>query len=546
MNNYIFSFIIIVIIAILQLYFFCPTKRKIKTYKNIFSRHSKNYSLLVDNNSLEINVQNHSNSTLNTIIRSINIYLKNNKGAVSDYHLIKDIVERNCAATEEEIQSQIPIPIFFGLIGTMVGILYGLIDLVFISDWLSELLNSYSATVNSKGLEALLGGVGLAMVTSIVGVTLNIISTSSYREANTEVEKNKNKFLSWIQAELLPNIATDPSAALVKMTQNLAQFNESFAENTSNLHHTLEFVHKSYQKQSELIDRLDKLKITEIANANIDIYEKLKNSTEEIGVFAEYMSMANQYIASINEIWIKLDNYENRTQIIEKAGNFYSKNEKWLADNIDGANLEVQSAIGRFKEIMENHASKLDDSLNQQVLQYNDHVNQQRMQLATELTSTSELILSSFTTSNDAFINSITKQQERFEDYLKSTNSFVANFLNETKEIIKQSINEQQNLLETKVDEFTELTDEIKHLASVKNSMVDFKNIIQTQNTRIFELTNELKKFAQKNSDVETSQNLGIPTWLKIVVSVSGGLFIIGSLLYIIPRIIEYINIIIN
>ena len=83
----------------------------------------------------------HKNVVLDEILRSINNYLANNKGNVSDFHLMKDIVDRNCDSVEEEINTQIPVPLYLGLIGTMTGILVG-IGYLWISGDLNALLSS--------------------------------------------------------------------------------------------------------------------------------------------------------------------------------------------------------------------------------------------------------------------------------------------------------------------------------------------------------------------------------------------------------------------
>ena len=53
---------------------------------------------------------------------------------------MKDIIDRNCDSVEEEIQALIPIPIYLGLVGTMLGILVGAGLLVF-SGGLHDLLS---------------------------------------------------------------------------------------------------------------------------------------------------------------------------------------------------------------------------------------------------------------------------------------------------------------------------------------------------------------------------------------------------------------------
>ena len=129
----------------------------------------------------------------------------------------------------------------------MLGILIGIGFLVFsgglkdllnsgngpgsISGGLKDLLNSGNGT-GSKGIETLLGSVALAMISSITGISLTTLGSHKTKNVKSDVEKNKNTFLSWIQAELLPKISSDISSALVRMTKNLSNFNNIFAQNT--------------------------------------------------------------------------------------------------------------------------------------------------------------------------------------------------------------------------------------------------------------------------------------------------------------------------
>jgi hypothetical protein len=66
------------------------------------------------------------NLVFEKILFSTNNYLIRNRGAASDFNLIKDIVERNIDAVEEDINSSIGIPLYLGLMGTMMGIVIGL------------------------------------------------------------------------------------------------------------------------------------------------------------------------------------------------------------------------------------------------------------------------------------------------------------------------------------------------------------------------------------------------------------------------------------
>ena len=204
--HYLIILITILAIVFLQFRSFKSNREKLLTFKCIFPDIQSQFKLVKDeaNDDVLRIMTHHKNDILEVILSSLNNYLDNNKSAVSDFHLMKDIVDRNCDAKEEEIQTQIPVPLYLGLIGTMSGILIGVGFLVF-GGGLNELLNSNTGS-GTAGIEALLGGVALAMISSIIGILLTTVGSYINRNAKANVEKNKNTFLSWIQAELLPNI----------------------------------------------------------------------------------------------------------------------------------------------------------------------------------------------------------------------------------------------------------------------------------------------------------------------------------------------------
>jgi hypothetical protein len=510
MHYFIIS-IIIAIIVVWQFASFLNNKGKIANFKNIFPDNSNKFQLEQENKVCEIRNQ-HKNVILDVIVSSLNNYLNNNNNAVSDFHLMKDIVDRNCDAREEEINAQIPVPLYLGLAGTMLGILIGVGFLVF-AGGLEDLLNSGNGS-GAEGIETLLGGVALAMISSILGIMLTTFGSHLAKNAKSIVEQNKNTFLSWIQAELLPNISSDTSSALIRMTRNLSSFNNTFAENTKELRATLSQVNDSYQKQAEMMRAINRLKIGEIASANIEVYDKLRNSTNEIGIFAQYLSNANEYLSNIQILNRKLDDYERRTQIIESAGKFFAKNEKWLAENFDIANLEVKSALERFNSTTENSLAKLQESLNGQILNFDSVMQQQNQRLQEALVVTTEIVTESFT-----------KTYQNFE----------------------KAISDQQIALQRKLQETTRLVDELKNLTSIKEGIKDFKEDTNKQNIKIEELTKEIRVLAKtKMEGGPISQVISIPRWSKILV-VSGGVLIsLACLMFILPSLINWFKILIN
>lgn len=503
MHYFIIS-IIISVIVIGQFSSFFNNKKKLLLFKNIFPDSQKKFQLIQDNPLFEIRTE-HKNEILNTIISSLNNYLINNKDAISDYHLIRDIVDRNCDAKEEEIHTQIPVPLYMGLAGTMLGILIGIGFLV-ITGGLNQLLNSGNGS-GTEGIETLLGSVALAMISSITGITLTTVGSHMTKNAKIDIEEGKNTFFSWVQAELLPNMSRDTSSALVQLTKNLLKFNNTFAQNTQELRGTLSHVNDSYQKQTELMQTISRLRITDIATANIEVYDKLKNSTNEIGVFAQYLQNANKYLSTIQSLYQKLDGYEKRTQVIENAGKFFTKNEKWLSEHFDIANLEVKAALQRFSENSKENLAKVQESLNGQILSY-DKV--------------------------------MSLQQEKLRETLKITTEIITESITNTQQSFEKAISDQQKALQSKLQETTELVEELKNLTHIKEGIKDFKEATNKQTIRIDELAREIHALALIKAEGGTiRQEISLPKWVKIFTISGISLFSVTCLIYITPIMIR-------
>src|SRR5690606_27085434 len=160
------------------------------------------------------------------ILNAINNYLLRNKGAISDFNLIKDIVDRNIDNEEDTISSNLPIPLYLGLIGTMLGIIIGLISMPILSDSVGQETDSTMA-----GVDALLAGVKIAMIASVVGLIFTTINSFMFYSVRQKTEKRKNNFYTFIQTQLLPILSRNTASSLQTLQANLLKFNEGFTAN---------------------------------------------------------------------------------------------------------------------------------------------------------------------------------------------------------------------------------------------------------------------------------------------------------------------------
>lgn len=114
--------------------------------------------------------------------------------------------------------------------------------------------------MNPEGIKILLTDVGIAMIASLAGVYFTKESTSKYNSARTEMVKNMNRFLTWIQSDLMSKLSDDLTGALIKMTQDLNEFNRTFANNTRELKETLSTVKDNYEVRLNFLRQLTKLR----------------------------------------------------------------------------------------------------------------------------------------------------------------------------------------------------------------------------------------------------------------------------------------------
>lgn len=434
------------------------------------------------------------NGTRREIITSINRYLEKNRNAVTDFNLIRDIIDRNCDAIEDEIQTQIPIPLYFGLIGTMLGILIGVGALVATGS-LENLLTSFQAPVGveegseawrqakeaydsqaTEGIVSLFGGIALAMVSSIIGILLTTIGSLNNKNAKAVVEQKKHKFISWLQAELLPKISTDFSSALIQLGHDLTGFNASFSTNANLLKRTISEISSATVAQSNLLNSIERLDIARIAKANIAVYEQLKNCTEDIASLARNLKEIQNSISGIG-------------QFMENGINEYEKRNTYIQD----ASGKVDIAVRQGQELLSQRANEI-------FAKY------------------------------DELLHTL---------YMRSETT--------TRELAQKYDIEADKLHRAIVEKLTDvkqLETELKNLVAVKTSINNLEKATTEQNRKIDSLASAIRDLAQvKVSGGTTHVEMKMPILYKVVIIVSGSIITLTGLFFITLRILEIFGI---
>src|SRR6218665_2175630 len=284
------------------------------------------------------------NGNFDSICIYINRYLIRNRGAASDFNLIKDIVERNTNAVEEDINLSIGIPLYLGLMGTMIGIVIGLFNM----PDLGIVLDTKAKDVMlNDGIALLIGGVKIAMIASFSGLLLTIINSGWLFKGSRKLsEERKNALYTFVQIELLPIINQGLASTLESLQRNLLKFNAEFSTNLYELAGIFDSNKEAIREQKELLDSISKSKVAEMASYNVKVMQQVNLSVEQFEKFNSYLTNVNLLVGNTQHIVNKTN------ELLARTDNFKS-----IADNLESRLAQSQALL----EFLSAHFKKLEE-----------------------------------------------------------------------------------------------------------------------------------------------------------------------------------------
>lgn len=426
------SLLIIFIIAIilLQIVLFVKTGRLIYHLKKVLSGAFSTCTTVAEDVTVICYEADDMDKVSENIETSINTYLRKNKGAVSDFNLIKDIVERNCDTLEAEIISQTPLPLYLGLMGTVAGIILGLFTIT-LSGGFSNI---------EKVIEILMSDVAIAMVASFMGIGFTTLTLWKSKQCKVTVEANKNRFYTWIQTNLLPVISRSAVSAITLLQQNLTRFNDSFTGTVDRLEEKLGDVGDVYESQIEILEKIEAIDVKRMAMANVKVLAALDGSMASLDRFSQYMSNVTEYLTAVRELNGKLDEHLERTETLGIVSEFYKKQMKEIElrqDAIKSAVLSVdnvmKSAFATLQSNSEQGLRSMQEAFVGQMISMQEMISKQAEKLTIQMNQMPQVVqrleeISAIPSKLDNLIDRIEKSNVNFaKQVLQSIQSIPTN-----------------------------------------------------------------------------------------------------------------------
>jgi hypothetical protein len=274
-----------------------------------------------------------SNAIDNEVINNINSYLIKNNGAIADYHLLKDVVDREVDSLDGEINSELSAPLYLGLAATMSGIIFGLLGIPALDD--QNVL---------QALDPLLNGVKMAMVASVIGLILTTyLSIVAYKKAKAVSEKKKNRFLSFLQANLLPELVRTETSGITALNDRLKRFGRTLAPAISSLSEVVDRSLAAVRIQQEIIGKIEELDANKLSKANVVIFNKIREMMDSFNQFATYYQELNRSMlhtveltSGLKELVVRTKNFESIAKGVEETFQQNKELNQFLATHLIG------------------------------------------------------------------------------------------------------------------------------------------------------------------------------------------------------------------
>lgn len=293
------------------------------------------------------------------ILNDTNTYLRNNKGAAADFNILKDISERQSEVLEDEITATVATPLYVGLLGTFLGVIFGLSGIIL------------GGGVTNDSIQTFIAGVVVAMVGSFVGLLLTLWGNTLFKNARYERDRHKNNYYTFLQAQLLPRLHSDMAGSLTSLKAVLDSFNREFLDKVADFKPIIAGITANIEVQKNFLVKLEQIGYDQMAKASLQVFDKVTQSTEEFQKFLGYQQALNRSLeagagtaTTVQNILDRLAGFERginnvgqyigqHDNLIQKQIDFFGTHEKEMTDISAKIEQYFDQAAGRLTELMD-------------------------------------------------------------------------------------------------------------------------------------------------------------------------------------------------
>lgn len=297
------------------------------------------------------------------MMQQIDKYLEANKTMAPNFDIIKDIVERSTSEVDEQIRVLLPMPLYYGLCGTIAGIILGLIPLI------------EDQTNLMESISSLLMGVSIAMTGSLVGVLLTAHASHEHRETVRELEAGKRAFFNWFQVAKLPVLGNDPSGPIGQLIRSLSKFNQEFSESAGVMATTADSIADTFSTQLELLEEMKNLNASKIAKRNLEMAQQMEQHVDVVRSFNNSITGMQSYVEKLQSITSTLSSSTDYLQVVGELVSLLNSEQSAIRQAAEGMSGQVSTMYSNQQRLLNDALGKIQEQNEVVVKQFIGHQN---------------------------------------------------------------------------------------------------------------------------------------------------------------------------
>ena len=419
---------------------------------------------------------------------------------------VRRITEEYLDRQEDAINRSITVPLYLGLMGTILGIIFGLFAY------------SQSSATGQMPIDKIINAVKIAMTVSFLGLLLTVINqTKIFSKAKANLEAGKEEFYKYLKTKF-PTFENEFAPVVMDMKNGLEKFNSEFAENLNSMSLTLKTA-ETFSKWDfvSLEKAIDKFK-------NVEIYlEKIKNlldkvathesTTNKMKTLQEVTGNLDNNVAIFSEATFKVTN--NIKEMASRIADSVAGNERVLKELFEYFNSDkfkemqgkiIEESQEVTKAVVEN-LSKQKNYIESEVKEAQKNTKNVLEDTQNELTKTSE----SLKIAIENFVISASGRFEELDNQIIKTNNEIAAAFGKlakdldlkgiTKEDVLNTavIGQMENVSKAIAESFGEIQKSMEQWKSkmTENIKADLTKETENQGEQVSKLTQMLKNQQQ-------------------------------------------------
>lgn len=330
------------------------------------------------------------------IVQMTNDYLRRNKGA-SQAERLQEIAQRKTDSMEEAIETNLPLPLYIGLLATFTGVIMGLVKIAIVG-------------VTDAAIQGFIGGVVVGMVGSAFGLLLTVRSNQTFRVRKEACDGGLEAYFQFLRTRVVHPEAAPVAGSVRGLRDALTAFQDGFAQYQGQMNESLADTLRLFRELKDVFKQIRSLE-QEIRGIGQTVIANDELIDRQVAYLNSYHEKAEAFTRKLGENFQRVDQQvntlvdQNIKALDDSTKTAYLKMDQYLA-SLDGGDRQ---ALARS---LSEDLSKIKDNV-KTLQEKSVHINAQLLQRVNDDTQSRQVLATAVQQMNDRLAQ-MDKEQRGF------------------------------------------------------------------------------------------------------------------------------------